>query len=178
MRKTLLLMLLAVAMLLGSCSTTRKHTFEIKDNKFLYNGEKVQLICGEMHYPRIPVEYWRDRMQRAKAMGLNTISAYVFWAVHEPQPGEFNFEGQADIARFVEIAAEEGLFVLLRPGPYVCAEFDFGGYPYWLQNDSSLVWRSDNPAFLAACERYLNALGEQLAPHTDRKSTRLNSSHA
>ena len=168
-------MLFAVAMLLGSCTTaskvkgtadTAKHTFEIKDNKFLYDGEKVQLICGEMHYPRIPVEYWRDRMQRAKAMGLNTISAYVFWAVHEPQPGEFNFEGQADIARFVEIAAEEGLFVLLRPGPYVCAEFDFGGYPYWLQNDSSLVWRSDNPAFLAACERYLNALGEQLAPHT------------
>ena len=168
-------MLLAVAMLLGSCTTASKvkgtagaakHTFEVKDGKFLYDGEKVQLICGEMHYPRIPVEYWRDRMQRAKAMGLNTISAYVFWAVHEPQPGEFNFEGQADIARFVEIAAEEGLFVLLRPGPYVCAEFDFGGYPYWLQNDSSLVWRSDNPAFLAACERYLNALGEQLAPHT------------
>ena len=168
-------MMLAAAMLLGSCKTankvkgtadTAKHTFEIKDGKFLYDGEKVQLICGEMHYPRIPVEYWRDRMQRAKAMGLNTISAYVFWAVHEPQPGEFNFEGQADIARFVEIAAEEGLFVLLRPGPYVCAEFDFGGYPYWLQNDSSLVWRSDNPVFLAACERYLNALGEQLAPHT------------
>ena len=168
-------MLLAVAMLLGSCTTANKvkgtagaakHTFEVKDGKFLYDGEKVQLICGEMHYPRIPVEYWRDRMQRAKAMGLNTISAYVFWAVHEPQPGEFNFEGQADIARFVEIAAEEGLFVLLRPGPYVCAEFDFGGYPYWLQNDPSLVWRSDNPAFLAACERYLNALGEQLAPHT------------
>ena len=165
MRKTLLFMLLAVAMLLGSC-TPQKHTFEVKDGKFLYDGEKVQLICGEMHYPRIPVEYWRDRMQRAKAMGLNTVSAYVFWAVHEPQPGEFNFEGQADIARFVEIAAEEGLFVLLRPGPYVCAEFDFGGYPYWLQNDSSLVWRSDNPAFLAACERYLNALGKELAPHT------------
>ena len=165
MRKTLLFMLLAVAMLLGSCAR-QKHTFEIKDGKFLYDGEKVQLICGEMHYPRIPVEYWRDRMQRAKAMGLNTISAYVFWAVHEPQPGEFNFEGQADIARFVEIAAEEGLFVLLRPGPYVCAEFDFGGYPYWLQNDTSLVWRSDNPAFLAACERYLNALGKELAPHT------------
>ena len=159
-------MLLAVAMLLGSCAKREKHTFEVKDGKFLYDGEKVQLICGEMHYPRIPVEYWRDRMQRAKAMGLNTISAYVFWAVHEPQPGEFNFEGQADIARFVEIAAEEGLFVLLRPGPYVCAEFDFGGYPYWLQNDSSLVWRSDNPAFLAACERYLNALGKELAPHT------------
>ncbi|MBE6297415.1 MAG: beta-galactosidase [Bacteroidales bacterium] len=165
MRKTLLFMLLVVAFVLGGCKS-KKNTFEIADGKFLYNGEKVQLICGEMHYPRIPVEYWRDRMQRAKAMGLNTISAYVFWAVHEPEPGVFNFEGQADIARFVEIAAEEGLYVLLRPGPYVCAEFDFGGYPYWLQKDSSLVWRSDNPAFLAACERYLNALGRELAPHT------------
>ena len=159
MRKILILLVLTLTVGLGSCSK-EKHTFEIKDGKFLYDGEKVQLICGEMHYPRIPVEYWRDRMQRAKAMGLNTISAYVFWAVHEPQPGEFNFEGQADIARFVEIAAEEGLYVLLRPGPYVCAEFDFGGYPYWLQKDSTMKWRSDNPAFLAACERYLNALGK------------------
>ena len=165
MRKVL--MFLALALMVGFVSCGKeKHTFEIKDGKFLYDGEKVQLICGEMHYPRIPVEYWRDRMQRAKAMGLNTVSAYVFWAVHEPQPGEFNFEGQADIARFVEIAAEEGLFVLLRPGPYVCAEFDFGGYPYWLQKDSTMKWRSDNPAFLAACERYLNALGKELAPHT------------
>lgn len=165
MRKSFFLSALAGLMLLLSCQTER-HTFEISDGKFLYDGEKVQLICGEMHYPRIPVEYWRDRMKRAKAMGLNTVSAYVFWAIHEPQPGEFNFEGQADIAKFVETAAEEGLFVLLRPGPYVCAEFDFGGYPYWLQKDSSLVWRSDNPAFLAACERYLNALGKELAPHT------------
>ena len=165
MRKIIILLALALTLGVASCSK-EKHTFEIKDGKFLYDGEKVQLICGEMHYPRIPVEYWRDRMQRAKAMGLNTVSAYVFWAVHEPQPGEFNFEGQADIARFVEIAAEEGLFVLLRPGPYVCAEFDFGGYPYWLQKDSTLKWRSDNPAFLAACERYLNALGKELAPHT------------
>ena len=141
MRKSFFLSALAGLMLLLSCQTER-HTFEISDGKFLYDGEKVQLICGEMHYPRIPVEYWRDRMKRAKAMGLNTVSAYVFWAIHEPQPGEFNFEGQADIAKFVETAAEEGLFVLLRPGPYVCAEFDFGGYPYWLQNSSLWVHKS------------------------------------
>ena len=166
MRRIVTVLLLIVVAVVGLYLVPEKHTFEIKDGKFLYDGKKVQLICGEMHYPRIPVEYWRDRMQRAKAMGLNTISAYVFWAVHEPQPGEFNFEGQADIARFVEIAEEEGLYVLLRPGPYVCAEFDFGGYPYWLQKDSTMKWRSDNPAFLAACERYLNALGKELAPHT------------
>lgn len=160
-----LVAIVATALAIVACGK-QKHSFEIKDGNFLYDGTKVQLICGEMHYPRIPAEYWRDRLHKAKAMGLNTVSAYVFWAVHEPQPGEFNFEGQADIARFVEIAAEEGLFVLLRPGPYVCAEFDFGGYPYWLQKDKSMVWRSDNPQFLAACERYLNALGKELAPHT------------
>lgn len=79
------------------------------------------------------------------------------------QPGVFDFKGQADIAEFVHTAQEEGLFVLLRPGPYVCAEWDFGGYPYWLQKDKEMKWRSDDPRFLAACERYINRLGKELA---------------
>lgn len=140
--------------------------FEVKDGQFLLDNKPVQLICGEMHYPRIPKEYWRDRMKRARAMGLNTISAYVFWNFHERQPGEFDFEGQADIAEFVRTAQEEGLLVLLRPGPYVCAEWDFGGYPYWLQKDKEMKWRSNDPRFLAACERYINRLGQELAPLT------------
>lgn len=140
--------------------------FEVKDGQFLLDGKSVQLICGEMHYPRIPKEYWRDRLKRARAMGLNTVSAYVFWNFHERQPGVFDFEGQADIAEFVRTAQEEGLFVLLRPGPYVCAEWDFGGYPYWLQKDKEMKWRSDDPRFLAACERYINRLGKELAPLT------------
>lgn len=140
--------------------------FRVEGGKFLLDGKPVQLICGEMHYPRIPQEYWRDRIRRAKAMGINTVSTYVFWNIHERRPGEFDFTGQADLAKFVRTAQEEGMFVVLRPGPYVCAEWDFGGYPYWLQKEKDLVWRSDNPAFLAACKRYIDRLGQELAPLT------------
>ena len=160
----LLVCLLILSGFVACKSGTR--TFEVKDGQFLLDGKSVQLICGEMHYPRIPKEYWRDRMKRARAMGLNTVSAYVFWNFHERQPGVFDFKGQADIAEFVRTAQEEGLFVLLRPGPYVCAEWDFGGYPYWLQKDKEMKWRSDDPRFLAACERYINRLGKELAPLT------------
>lgn len=158
-------LILVIALGFITCKVSGQK-FEIRDGKFMLDGKPVQLICGEMHYTRIPREYWRDRLKRARAMGLNTISAYVFWNFHERQPGRFDFKGQADIAEFVRIAQEEGLWVLLRPGPYVCAEWDFGGYPYWLQKDSGMVWRSDNPAFLAACERYIRRLGKELAPLT------------
>lgn len=165
MIKKNLLILWVMLLFIWGCSDSGR-TFEVSEGKFLLDGKPIQLICGEMHYPRIPKEYWRDRMKRARAMGLNTISAYVFWNFHERQPGVFDFEGQADLAEFVKIAGEEGLWVLLRPGPYVCAEWDFGGYPYWLQKDSNMVWRSDQPAFLAVCERYINRLGKELAPYT------------
>lgn len=157
--------ILFIVLILAACKPSGRD-FQVKDGKFMLDGKPVQLICGEMHYPRIPQEYWRDRLKRAKAMGINTVSAYVFWNFHERQPGEFDFEGQADLAEFVKTAQEEGLWVLLRPGPYVCGEWDFGGYPFWLQKDSTMVWRSDNPAFLAACERYIHRLGEELAPFT------------
>lgn len=162
MKKNLTLLLLALL-----CWTTALgHDFKIEGGKFIIDGKPVTLVCGEMHYPRVPQEYWRDRMRRARAMGINTISTYVFWNLHERRPGQFDFSGQADLARFVRTAQEEGLFVVLRPGPYVCAEWDFGGYPYWLQKDTTMVWRSDNPAFLAACERYIRRLGKELAPLT------------
>ena len=154
-----------IALGLGACKPSGRE-FDIRDGKFMLDGQPVQLICGEMHYPRVPKEYWRDRLKRAKAMGLNTISAYVFWNFHERQPGVFDFEGQADIAEFVRTAQEEGLWVLLRPGPYVCAEWDFGGYPYWLQKYPEMVWRSNDSSFLVACERYIRRLGEELAPLT------------
>ena len=119
-----------------------------------------------MHYPRIPQEYWRDRMLRAKAMGINCISTYVFWNIHERQPGVFDFKGEADLAKFIRTAQELGLYVVLRPGPYVCAEWDFGGFPYWLQKNKHMVWRSDDPDFLAACERYINRLGKEVGKYT------------
>jgi len=89
--------------------------------------------------------------------------AYVFWNFHERQPGEFDFSGQADIAEFVRTAQEEGLYVILRPGPYVCAEWDFGGYPSWLLKEKDLVYRSKDPRFLSYCERYIKELGKQLS---------------
>ena len=130
--KTVLVILnIIVSFLISSCSSPKEQV-RIGNGTFTIEGKDIQLICGEMHYPRIPHEYWRDRLKRARAMGLNTVSAYVFWNFHERQPGEFDFSGQADIAEFIRTAQEEGLYVILRPGPYVCAEWDFGGYPSWL----------------------------------------------
>lgn len=159
-------LLLAIIALLGGACDKEKGNFQIRDHAFYLNGKSVQLICGEMHYPRIPQEYWRDRIRRAKAMGINTISTYVFWNIHERQPGVFDFEGQADLGKFVKIAQEEGLYVILRPGPYVCAEWDFGGYPAWLQQNEDMVYRSRDPKFLNACERYINRLGKEVGDLT------------
>lgn len=133
------------------------------DRDFLLDGRPLQIISGEMHYPRIPREYWRHRLRMARAMGLNTITTYVFWNFHEPRPGAFDFRGNNDVAAFIRAAQEEGLYVILRPGPYVCAEWDFGGYPGWLVADTSVVVRSTDERFLAASERYLVRLGAELA---------------
>ena len=133
------------------------------DSAFLLDGRPLQIISGEMHYPRIPREYWRHRMRMARAMGLNTITTYVFWNLHEPRPGVYDFRGNNDVAAFIRTAQEEGLHVILRPGPYVCAEWDFGGYPGWLVADTTVVVRSTDPRFLAASERWLNRLGRELS---------------
>src|SRR5215470_2870774 len=125
------------------------HSFEIDGEHFALDGKPFQIISGELHYARIPREYWRDRLRKGRAMGLNTISTYVFWNVHEPKPGVYDFSGQADVAAFVRTAQEEGLYVILRPGPYSCAEWDLGGYPAWLLADPDVVLRSSDERFLA-----------------------------
>ncbi len=131
---------------------------------FLLDGAPFQIISGEMHYPRVPREYWRDRLRKARAMGLNTISTYVFWNLHEPAPGRFDFTGQRDVATFIRTAAEEGLHVIVRPGPYVCAEWDLGGYPAWLLADPDIVLRSTDERFTRPAARWLMRLGRELAP--------------
>lgn len=141
-----------------------RHTFTLGGSDFLLDGKPLQMISGEMHYPRIPRESWRDRMKMAKAMGLNTIGTYVFWNVHEETPGTYDFSGNSDIAEFVETAREEGLWVVLRPSPYVCAEWEFGGYPWWLLKDRDMKVRSTDPKFIAAYTRYIKALAKQLIP--------------
>jgi beta-galactosidase len=140
------------------------HTFAMADESFLLDGKPFQMISGEMHYPRVPREAWRARMKMAKAMGLNVIGTYVFWNLHEPQKGLFDFTGNNDVAEFVRIAQQEGLWVILRPSPYVCAEWEFGGYPYWLQNEKGLVVRSKEATYLKEYESYIKQIGKQLAP--------------
>jgi beta-galactosidase len=140
------------------------HTFALGDEAFMLDGKPFQMISGEMHYPRVPRAAWRARMKMAKAMGLNTIGTYVFWNVHEPQKGKFSFSGEDDITEFVNIAKQEGLWVVLRPSPYVCAEWEFGGYPYWLQNEKGLVVRSKDAQYLKEYEAYIKEVGKRLAP--------------
>jgi beta-galactosidase len=140
------------------------HTFTVSGKQFLMDGKPYQIISGEMHYTRVPRAYWRDRLRKAKAMGLNTITTYVFWNVHEPQPGVFDFAGQNDIAEYIREAQAEGLNVILRPGPYICAEWELGGYPSWLLKDRSLVLRSSEPKYTSAVKAWFARLGQQVSP--------------
>jgi len=142
----------------------QKHTFSLGDSVFLLDSKPFQIISGEMHYPRVPREAWRQRMRMAKAMGLNTISTYVFWNEQEPLKGKYDFTGNNDIAAFIKIAQEEGLWVILRPSPYVCAEWEFGGYPFWLQNEKGLQVRSKEPQYLEAYRNYIIEVGKHLSP--------------
>lgn len=131
---------------------------------FLLRGQPFRLISGELEYTRIPREYWRDRLRKARALGLNAITVYVFWNMHEPRLGTFDFSGQNDVAEFLREAQQEGLYVVLRPGPYVCAEWDLGGYPAWLLKDHGTVLRSLEPQYKAAARRWMLRLGQELAP--------------
>jgi beta-galactosidase len=140
------------------------HILRASGDHFEMDGKPFQIISGAIHYSRVPRAYWRDRLRKARAMGLNTVETYVFWNLHEPSPGVFDFSGQNDIAEFIREAQHEGLFVILRPGPYVCAEWDFGGYPAWLLREPGMEVRTANPAFIAAASRWLHRLGQELAP--------------
>jgi beta-galactosidase len=154
--------LLLVLAFLSWKSQSQTHTFQIGDGQFLLDGKPFQIISGEMHFARIPQEYWRDRLKTAKAMGLNTIATYVFWNYHEPEKGIYHFSGNADVAKFVKTAQEEGLWVIIRPSPYACAEWEFGGYPYWLLKEDSLKVRSRDPRFLEMSWRYMKALAKEV----------------
>jgi beta-galactosidase len=153
------------AMVFSTANAQRAtHHLVADDSVFLLDRKPFQIVSGEMHYSRIPREYWHDRLRKARAMGLNTISTYVFWNFHELTPGHYDFAGQRDIAAYVRAAQEEGLFVILRPGPYVCAEWDLGGYPAWLLADTAIVLRSTDPSFTKPAERWLDRLGKELSP--------------
>lgn len=143
----------------------KSHTFSLGKNDFLLDGKPFQIISGEMHPARIPKEYWRNRIQMAKAMGCNTIAAYIFWNYHETKPGVFDFTtGNHNIAEFIRICKEEGMWVLLRPGPYVCAEWDFGGLPPYLLKIPDIKIRCMDTRYMAAVTRYISNLSRQVKP--------------
>jgi len=154
--------LLLCVNLMMSGVIAQQHTFEIKNGSFLYDGKSIQIHSGEMHYSRVPHEYWRNRLQMIKAMGMNTVTTYVFWNFHETAPGIWNFSGDRDLAKFIKTAQDVGLFVILRPGPYVCAEWEFGGYPWWLQKVQDLKIRTYNQPFLDSCNTYIHQLAKQV----------------
>jgi beta-galactosidase len=166
------LLRLAAALLLSglllhasvSAASPAAHRFEVGPNDFLLDGQPFQIRCGELHAARVPREYWQHRLRLVKAMGLNTVCAYLFWNMHEPRPGEFNWSDRADVAEFCRLAQAEGLWVILRPGPYACAEWEMGGFPWWLLKHDDIQLRSRDARYMTAVKNYLREVGRVLGP--------------
>jgi len=148
----------------------RSHTFSFSPGgeHFLLDGEPFQIRSGEMHPARIPREYWQHRIRMAKAMGMNCIALYIMWNYHETHRGVFDFEsGNRDIASFIGLCQAEAMWVLLRPGPYVCAEWDLGGLPSYLLGEPDIRLRTDSATdarYMAAVTHYIDALVPRIKP--------------
>ena len=140
----------------------KENNFEIGNGHFLLNGEKFIVKAAELHYPRIPKEYWNQRIQMSKSLGMNTVCLYTFWNVHETEEGVFDFEGQNNIREFINLCKANGLYVILRPGPYVCAEWEMGGLPWWLLKKKDIRLRDNDPYFLEKVKIFEEALAAQI----------------
>lgn len=137
--------------------------FAIGAQDFLLDGRPLQIRCGEMHFARVPRAYWLHRLQLIKAMGLNTVCAYLFWNYHEWRQGQFDWRGQRDAAEFCRLAQSLGLWVILRPGPYACAEWEMGGLPWWLlKHEGDSFLRTRDPAFMQSAQAWLHEVGREL----------------
>ena len=160
---------LSLALIVGSpgASAARKGgTFTTGDKTFLLDGKPFIVKAAELHYPRIPRQYWEHRIKMCKALGMNTVCMYVFWNIHEQREGEFDFTGQNDIAEFCRLAQKNGMYVIVRPGPYVCAEWEMGGLPWWLLKKKDIRLREQDPYFMERVGKFMEKVGEQLAPLT------------
>ena len=136
--------------------------FKIVGNKFIKDGEEIKIISGAVHYFRNMPDTWRDIFKKMRAMGLNCVETYCAWNMHEKKIGEFDFSSNLDIRSFIKIANEEGLMVIVRPGPYICAEWEFGGLPWWLQTMDDMEIRCSNPIYMKHFENYLAHLFDQI----------------
>lgn len=172
---------LLFAMLLASPMTVtgatidnnKKEDVPVADNgfragkgTFLLNGKPFVVKAAELHYPRIPRQYWEHRIKMCKALGMNTICLYVFWNIHEPQMDSFDFNGQNDVAAFCRLAKKNGMYVIVRPGPYVCAEWEMGGLPWWLLKKKDIQLRELDPFFMQRVERFEKEVAKQLSTLT------------
>lgn len=137
-------------------------TYKGKD--FYLDGEKLKIYSGAIHYFRTVPEYWEDRLLKLKAAGFNTVETYTCWNLHEKKPGEFDFDGILDIVKFIETAKKVGLYAIVRPGPYICAEWDFGGLPAWLLKDRNMRVRCMYKPYLDAVSNYYHELLPRLLP--------------
>jgi beta-galactosidase len=148
----------------GNIQAQNHQTFAIGDRTFLLNGKPFVIKAAEVHYTRIPRPYWEHRIQMCKALGMNTLCLYIFWNAHEPREGQFDFKGQNDIAAFCKLAQKYGMYVIVRPGPYVCAEWEMGGLPWWLLKKKDIKLRTLDPYFMKRVGIFMNEVGKQLAP--------------
>ena len=141
-------------------------TFTTGDKTFLLNGKPFVVKAAELHYPRIPRAYWEHRIKMCKALGMNTVCLYVFWNIHEQKEGQFDFTGNNDVAAFCRLCQKNGMYVIVRPGPYVCAEWEMGGLPWWLLKKKDIRLREQDPYFMQRVEIFEKEVGKQLAPLT------------
>lgn len=162
MKKKLLFIALCMGLLAG-CAGNRGGTFKAGDRTFLLNDRPFVVKAAEIHYPRIPREYWEHRIEMCKALGMNTICLYVFWNLHEQRPGEYDFSGNKDLAAFCRLAQKHGMYVIVRPGPYVCAEWEMGGLPWWLLKKKDIQLRTLDPYYMDRVGRFMKEVGRQLA---------------
>jgi hypothetical protein len=157
-------LLVLLGLVPSGLSAQNPSQFTYDTSGFFLNGQPFQIWSGEMHFQRIPKLYWHDRLLKAKAMGLNTVATYVFWNALEPKPGSWNFRDNNDLVAFIREAQSVGLYVLLRPGPYACAEWDFGGLPAWLLAKPGIKIRTSDTTYLQPALRYLRKIANLVRP--------------
>ena len=164
--ETILMALLLACVLPDRAMAAEKESFAAGKNTFLLNGKPFVVKAAEVHYPRIPRPYWEHRIKMCKALGMNTLCLYVFWNIHEQKEGVYDFSGQNDVAEFCRLAQKNGMYVIVRPGPYVCAEWEMGGLPWWLLKKKDIRLRERDPYFLERVRLFEKEVGKQLAPLT------------